>query len=123
MSPFLAHSKVAVPEPQKRALVATLGSDSGVFCESLLDSVAAQVKEDSLVSSSLAVSKALSARSGAKPSTLRPCLWLALPVSVLLGKALPPLRAWVEVSALRAVRGRLLPQNLRVFAGRSHHLA
>ena len=66
---LLAHSKVLVPKLQKQALMATPGSDSGVFCESLLDSVAAQVKEDSLVSSSLAVSKALSARSGAKLST------------------------------------------------------
>ena len=43
------------------------GSDSGLFDVPLLDSVAAQVKEDSLVSSSLAVSKALSSRSGSKP--------------------------------------------------------
>ena len=42
------------------------GSDSGLFEESLLDSVAHQVKEDSLVSSSLAVSKALSSRAGSK---------------------------------------------------------
>ena len=61
---LLAHSKVPIPEPQKRALIVTPGSDSGVFSEPLLDSVAAQVKEDSLVSSSLAVSKALASRSG-----------------------------------------------------------
>ena len=64
---LLAHSKVPIPEPQKRALIVTPGSDSGVFSEPLLDSVAVQVKEDSLVSSSLAVSKALSSRSGSKP--------------------------------------------------------
>ena len=64
---LLAHSKVPIPEPQKRALIVTPGSDSGLFDEPLLDSVAAQVKEDSLVSSSLAVSKALSSRSGLKP--------------------------------------------------------
>ena len=46
---LLAHSKVPIPEPQKRALIVTPGSDSGVFSEPLLDSVAAQVKEDSLV--------------------------------------------------------------------------
>ena len=61
---LLAHSKVPIQEPQKRALIVTLGSDSGVFSEPLLDSVAAQVKKDSLVSSSLAVSKALASRSG-----------------------------------------------------------
>ena len=63
---LLAHSKALRPEPQKRALIVTPGSDSGLFSEPLLDSVAAQVKEDSLVSS-LAVSKALSSRSGSKP--------------------------------------------------------
>ena len=64
---LLAHSKVPIPEPQKRALIVTPGSDSGVFSEPLLDSVAGQVEEDSLVSSSLAVSKALASRSGSKP--------------------------------------------------------
>ena len=64
---LLAHSKVPIPEPQKQALIVTPGSDSGLFDEPLLDSVAAQVKEDSLVSSSLAVSKALTSCSGSKP--------------------------------------------------------
>ena len=64
---LLAHSKVPIPEPQKRALVVTPGSVSGLFDEPLLDSMAAQVKEDSLVFSSLAVSKALSSRSRSKP--------------------------------------------------------
>ena len=64
---LLAHPKVLIPELQKRALVVTSGSDSGLFSEPLLDSVVAQVKEDSLVSSSLAVCKALSFRSGSKP--------------------------------------------------------
>ena len=63
---LLAHSKVPIPEPQKCVLIVTPGSDSDLFDEPLLDSVAAQVKEDSLVSSSLAVSKALSSRSGSK---------------------------------------------------------
>ena len=52
---------------RKRALVVTPGSVSGLFDEPLLDSMAAQVKEGSLVFSSLAVSKALSSRSGSKP--------------------------------------------------------
>ena len=64
---LLAHSKVPIPEPQKRALIVTPGSDSGVFSEPPLDSLAAQVKEDSLVSSSSAISKALASRSGSKP--------------------------------------------------------
>ena len=69
---LLAHLKVLIPEPQKHALIVTPGSDSGLFSETLLDSVAAQVKEDSLVSSSLAVSKALSSRSGSKPLASSP---------------------------------------------------
>ena len=63
---LLAHSKVPIPEPQKRALVVSPGSDSGLIEESLLDSVAHQVKENSLVSSSLVVSKALSSHAGSK---------------------------------------------------------
>ena len=58
---LLVHSKVPIRELQKRALIVTPGSDSGVFNEPLLDSVAAQVKKDSLVSSALA------SRSGSKP--------------------------------------------------------
>ena len=38
---LLAHSKVPIPQPQKRALIVTPGSDSGLFDEPLLDSVAA----------------------------------------------------------------------------------
>ena len=64
---LLAHSKVPIPEPQKRALVITPGSISGLFDVPLLDSMAAQVKEHSLVFSALAVSKAFSSRSGSKP--------------------------------------------------------
>ena len=68
---LLAHSKVPIPELQN---IMTPGSDSGLFSEPLLDSVVVQVKEDSLVSSSVAVSKALSSRSGSKPlaSSLSP---------------------------------------------------
>ena len=63
---LLEHSKVPIPVPQKHALIVTPGSVTGLFDEPLLHSVAAHVKEDSLVSSSLAVSKALSSRSGSK---------------------------------------------------------
>ena len=126
---LLAHSKVPIPEPQKRALIVTPGPDSGVFSEPLLDSVAAQVKEDSLVSPSLAVSKALASRSGSKlpASSFSP---LAGPSGYR-----PPRQARQSgkrsVSSLRSegrkrfrvVGGRLLPRNLRVFAGRSHRSA
>ena len=105
---LLAHSKVPIPEPQKRTLIVTPGSDSGLFDEPLLDSVAAQVKEDSLVSSSLAVSKALSSRSGSKPLAVSSSP-LAGPSTILLvrhsgrGSALLPPRALEAASASRVV--------------------
>ena len=103
------------------------GSITGLFDEPLLNSVAAQVTESSFVSSSLAVSKALSSRSGSKP--------LATSSSPLAGPsgyrpvqrcgrggALRPPRAMEAASALRVVRGRLLLRNLRVFGSGSHRL-
>ena len=127
---LLAHSKVPIPEPQKRALIVNPGSDSGLFDEPLLDSVAAQVKEDSLVSSYLAVFLRLC------PPALVRSLWLHLhrlsPVhlaTVLLvrhsgrGSALRPPLALEAASASRVVRGRLLLQSLRVSGSRSHRLA
>ena len=103
------------------------GSVTGLFVEPLLNSVAAQVTEASFVSSSLAVSKALSSRSGSKP--------LAMSSSPLAGPsgyhpvrrcgrggALRPPRALEDASASRVVRGRLLLRNLRVFGSGSHRL-
>ena len=126
---LLVHSKVPIPEPQKRALIVTPGSDSGVFSEPLLHSVAAQVKEDSLVSSSLAVSKSLSSRSGSKP--------LASSSSPLAGPSgyRPPRQA--RQSGKRSApssrsggrkrfkggKGSAPSRSLRVFEGRSYRLA
>ena len=89
------------------------GSVTGLFDEPLLNSVAAQVTEDSFVSSSLAVSMALSSRSGSKP--------LAMSSSPLAGPsgyrpvrrcgrggALRPPRALEAASTSRVVRGQLL---------------
>ena len=103
------------------------GSVIGLFDEPLLNSVAAQVTEASFVSSSLAVSKALSSRSGSKP--------LATSLSPLTGPsgyrpvqrcgrggALRPPRAPEAASASRVIRDRLLLRNLRVFGSGSHRL-
>ena len=103
------------------------GSVTGLFDEPLLNSVAAQVTEASFVSSSLAVSKALSSRSDSKPlatsssplagpSGYRP-IWRCG-----RGGALRPPRALEAASASRVVRGRLLLRNLRVFGSGSHRL-
>ena len=103
-------------------------SVTGLFDEPLLNSLAAQVTEDSFVSSSLAVSKALSSCSGSKP--------LATSSSPIAGPsgyrpvrrcgrggALRPPRALEAASASRVVRGRLLLRNLRVSGSGSHRLA
>ena len=121
---LLAHSKVPIPEPQKLALIVTPGSDSGLLSELLLDSVAAQVKEDSLVSSSLAVSKALSSRSGSKPlaSSSSPLAGPSGYRPPRQGSTLRPLLALEAASASRVVRGRLLLRSLWVFESGSHRL-
>ena len=103
------------------------GSVTGLFVEPLLNSVAAQVTESSFVSSSLAVSKALSSRFGSKP--------LAMSSSPLAGpsgyrpvrccgwdSSLRTPRALEAASASRVVRGWLLLRNLRVFGSGSHRL-
>ena len=126
---LLSHSNVLIPEPQKRALVVTPGSDSGLFNESLLDSVAAQVKEDSLVSSSLAVSKALSSRSGSEPVSSASTPLAGPSILGLLvrhsgrGSALRRRLTPATASTSRGVRDRLLLGNLWVFASRSHCLS
>ena len=102
-------------------------SVTGLFDEPLLNSVAAQVTKASFISSSLAVSKALSSRSGSKP--------LATSSSPLAGPsdyrpvrrcgrggALRPPRALEAACASRVVRGRLLLRNLWVFGSGSHRL-
>ena len=101
------------------------GSVTGLFDEPLLNSVAAQVTEDSFVSSSLAVSKALSSHSGSKPLAMS-SLPLAGPSGYRpvrrcgRGAVLRPPRA---LEASRVVKGRLLLRNLRVSGSGSHLLA
>ena len=99
-----------------------LGSVTSLFDESLLNSVAAQVTVDFLVSSFLAVSTTLSSRSGSKP--------LATSSSPLAGPSgyrtiwRCGLGGALEAaSASRVVRGWLLLRNLRVSRSGSHRLA
>ena len=113
---LLVHSKVPIPEPQKRALIVTPGSDYGLFSEPLLNSVVEQVKEASLVSSSLAISKALSSRSGSKPlasssSPLAgPSGYCPLRQAQQSRKRPAPSSRSGAANASRVVRGRLLPR-------------
>ena len=101
-------------------------SVTGLFDEPLLNSVAAQVTEASFVSSSLAVSKALSSHSEAFGYVLiasRRSFWIpSRPALRSGGGALRPPRTLEAASASWVVRGRLLLRNLRVFRSGSHRL-
>ena len=54
---LLSHTSVPVPEAQRRSLATTPGSGTGLFDESLLGDVVAQVQRSSVISSNLAVSR------------------------------------------------------------------
>ena len=54
---LLSHTSVPVPEAQRRSLTTAPGSCTGLFDESLLGDVVAQVQRSSLISSNLAVSR------------------------------------------------------------------
>ena len=53
---LLSHTSVPVPEAQRRSLATSPGSSTGLFDESLLSDVVAQVQHSSMISSNLAVS-------------------------------------------------------------------
>ena len=54
---LLSHTSIPVPEAQRQSLASTPGSVSGLFDESLLGDVVAQVQRSSMISSNLAVSR------------------------------------------------------------------
>ena len=54
---YLGHVSVPLSESQKRELLVTPGSETFLFAKSLLKKVSGQVKEDSLISSSLSLAK------------------------------------------------------------------
>ena len=56
---LLAHTSIPVPEPQRRALTVSPGSETTLFNEEILSVVVAQVQQSSLISSNLAVSRSL----------------------------------------------------------------
>ena len=109
---LLAHTTLPVPEAQRRSLPVAPGSANALFNEGILAEVVEQVQRSSQISSNLAVSRSLG-RGRSAPSSSSP---LTGPRS-----SSAPLVPEV-VSALRAVRGRLLLPNLRVSGSRSHPL-
>ena len=70
---FLAHASFPVSEPQKRELLVSPGTDLLLFNQPLLEKIAIQLKEDSLVSSPLSLSKLsrFSGRSKSQPAGQR----------------------------------------------------
>ena len=68
---LLAHTSVPVPEAQKKSLTASPGSGAGLFDESLLSDIVAQVQRSSMISSNLAVSHSFG-RSGSSAAASSP---------------------------------------------------
>ena len=54
---LLSHTLVLVPEAQRKSLTVSPGSGAGLFDESLLSDIVAQVQRSSMISSNLAVSR------------------------------------------------------------------
>ena len=68
---LLSHTSVPVPEAQRKSLATSLGLSTGLFDESLLSDVVAQVQRSSLISSNLAVSHSFG-RAGSRASSSSP---------------------------------------------------
>ena len=67
---LLAHTKIPVPETQRRALTVSLGSESLLFDEGILGVVVSQVQQSALISSNLAMSRSLERGRGRSTSSL-----------------------------------------------------
>ena len=59
---YVGHVSIPLSEPQKRELLVTRGSDAALFDQLLLEKASGQVKEDSLISSSLSLAKLAKSR-------------------------------------------------------------
>ena len=63
---LLSHVSLPISASQKQELLVTPGTDSALFDQSLLEQVSGQVKEDSFISTSMAMAKLAGAKSGGK---------------------------------------------------------
>ena len=63
---YLGHVSLPLSAAQKHDLLITPGSDTTLFDKDLLEKVSSQVKEDSIISSSLSMSKIVDSRSSGK---------------------------------------------------------
>ena len=59
---YVAHATLPLSQAQKRELLVSPGSASGLFDQSLLEKISSQVKEDSFISSSLSMDKMAQSR-------------------------------------------------------------
>ena len=124
---LLAHSKVPIPEPQKRALVVSPGSDSDLFAVSLSSTrLRTRLRRTRWFPPPWRFPRLCPRVRG---RSLSPRFLLLSPVRrvfvLVRHSGLSILRcrlALVTASASKGVRGRLLLRNLRVFASRSRPL-
>ena len=70
---LLSHTSVPVPEARRKSLATSPGSSTGLFDESLLPDVVAQVQRSSLISSNLVVSRSFG-RAGSRASSSSPLI-------------------------------------------------
>ena len=124
---YVAHATLPLSQAQKRELLVSPGSASGLFDQSLLE-VSSHVKEDSFISSSLSMAKMVQSRPFPRCPVLRgPLLRLVLRVTSPVCFTVPPQTSapplLVGVAILSALRGPgvgLLFRNLvRVFESRT----
>ena len=83
--PYLSNASLLLSTAQKRDLFVTPGSDTTLFDWDLLEKVSSQVKEDSIICSSLSMSKLAVARSLEKGKSSASFSSPARPLCVLLG--------------------------------------
>ena len=66
---LLAHTEIPVPEPQRRSLTVSPGSEPLLFDEEILGVVVSQVQQSSLISSNLAMSRSFARGRGRSSSS------------------------------------------------------
>ena len=128
----LAHVSIPISASQKREQLVSLGSDSSLFDQSLLERVSGQVKEDSFISSSLSLAKLPVPRQVVRVSPPLPLalrLLLEVPLRLtILGMVHPDSASGpLPLPAVAVVRGvavagacLLLRLPVRVFESMSH---
>ena len=123
---LLAHTTLPIPESQKRSLMTSPGSSSGLFDSGLLAEVVAQVYSSSQISSNLALSRSLRRGRPSQAPSSSPLTGPRLP-SFSRGRPYGKRSASSSRSGSRkrfkGGKGGLLLLDLRVSGGGSHLLS